>query len=157
MIRTSLLASPAASARDARDLLGELSAARRKMVAESGRLAKVAKQAVESGDPKRSRAYRVAFARYQQACRRYGQLQQEVPVPTRFYLLGILPVGKVYGVPGWFKAKALLPWWARWAVAARRAKLGKPRKPRKPRKVDHARAFVHENPPPASAPPAAEP
>jgi hypothetical protein len=127
VIRTDLLASPAASARDARDLQGELTAARRKMVAESGRLAKAARQAVESGDPKRSRAYRVAFGRYQQAARRYGQLQQEVPVPTRFYLFGVFPVGKVYGVPGWFKAKALLPWWARWAVAARKVK---PRKPR---------------------------
>lgn len=122
MIRTDLLASPAASSRDARNLADELLAARRKMVAESGRLAKVAKAAVEGGDPKRSRAYRVAMGRYMQACRRVAELQREVPVPHRFYLLGLFPIGKVYGVPGWAKAKELLPWWARWAVAARRVR-----------------------------------
>lgn len=120
MIRSDLLASPADSARDQRNLDGELKAARRVVVKRSHRLATVAKAAV--GDPKRSRSYRVALGRYRQAARRLDELQREVPIPTRFWLLGIIPFRKVYGVPGWARAKMLLPWWARWWVVARRVR-----------------------------------
>lgn len=120
MIRSDLLASPADSAKDARELAGELAAARRKMEKEQRRLLVRARAATT--DHEASEGYRFQLARFSRAKKRFDQLAREVPAPTSFWVLGVWPLRKVYGVPGWANPKMLLPWWARGWVVARKVK-----------------------------------